>query len=78
MQPISSLSAVSMSPSKSFATQRNGGVYVGGKQMKGKQKRKVVKRLVQERMPIVTDKKLLRTFRSLLLEGGYREIAKIL
>ena len=72
MQPISSLSAVSMSPSKSLATQRNGALFNGVKRIattSDKQNTQVVNALVQEKMPKITNTKLLKTLKSLLSEA---------
>jgi hypothetical protein len=72
MQPISSLSTVSMSPSKSLATQRNGSLYEVGKPIvaeTAEQQKQVVDKILKEKMPKIQDSKLLKTIKSLLSDA---------
>lgn len=72
MRSISSLSAVSMSASKSFATQRNGGLYEVGRKIVADtraEKEKILDDLEHNRMSVLTNEELLRMVRSLLWEA---------
>ncbi len=66
MQPISSLSAVSMSPSKSLATQRNG--YVFAKGVKIDQPR-LLKTLFEQKTSKITEKSIKKQLLSIFAKA---------